>query len=65
MSILLKLFDLDPSTKVVFGFKENQDVVNSPMNRMGILIHAKGETVFSAFLATLDLHILEEDGKQQ
>jgi len=41
MSILLKLFEMDPSTKIVFGFAEDQDVVSNPFVRMGILVHAE------------------------
>ena len=41
VSILLKLFEKDSSTKTVFGFQPDQDVVNSsPIVRMGILVHA-------------------------
>jgi len=41
MEILLKLFQLDPSTKTVFGFKEHQDVIGHPMLRMGVLVHSE------------------------
>jgi len=41
MTILLKLFKMDPSTKPVFGFKEDQDVECSPIVRMGVLVHAE------------------------
>ena len=41
MTILLKLFEKDPSTMLVFGFQPGQNMVNAnPMVRMGILVHA-------------------------
>jgi len=41
MAILLKLFKMDPSTKPVFSFKEDQDVECNPIVRMGVLVHAE------------------------
>ena len=41
LQILLELFRLDPSTKVFFGFRPNQDVVSNPLLRMGALVHGQ------------------------
>ena len=39
LQILLELFQLDPSIKLVFGFQLKQDVGKSPLLRMGALVH--------------------------
>jgi hemoglobin-like flavoprotein len=39
LQILLELFQLDPSIKLVFGFQPKHDVGKSPLLRMGALVH--------------------------
>jgi hemoglobin-like flavoprotein len=38
--IILNMFRLDPQTKVVFGFRADQNVEGNPLLRMGVLVHA-------------------------
>jgi hemoglobin-like flavoprotein len=63
LATLFNLFDLDSSTKAVFGFKPNQDVKNHPMLRMGALTHAvKIIQMLDSVLSLLgpDVETLEE-----
>jgi hemoglobin-like flavoprotein len=40
--IMLALFELDPTIKVVFGFRVDQNNIHTnPLLRMGVLVHAK------------------------
>ena len=39
LQILLELFQMDPSIKLVFGFQPKQDVGKNPLLRMGALVH--------------------------
>jgi hemoglobin-like flavoprotein len=38
--ILLQLFEIEPEIKVIFGFKQHQnDIETNPMLRMGLMVH--------------------------
>lgn len=41
MSVMLKLFEMDPATKTLFGFRVNQDIASNPLARMGVLVHGE------------------------
>jgi hemoglobin-like flavoprotein len=63
IEMLLNLFDLDPSTKTVFGFQADQNVRGRPMLRMGALTHGiKMLHMLDSVLSMLgpDTDILEE-----
>ena len=39
-AILLELFDIEPATKIVFGYQPNQqDIKSHPVLRMGLMVH--------------------------
>jgi hemoglobin-like flavoprotein len=38
-TILFNLFDQAPETKIIFGFRKDDDVEGNPMLRMGLLVH--------------------------
>lgn len=38
--IVLNMFRIDPQTKVVFGFRADQNIEANPLLRMGVLVHA-------------------------
>jgi hemoglobin-like flavoprotein len=38
--IVLNLFRLEPQTKLIFGFRPDQNIEANPLLRMGVLVHA-------------------------
>jgi hemoglobin-like flavoprotein len=42
-AILLELFEIEPATKIVFGYQPNsrQDIKSHPVLRMGLMVHGQ------------------------